>query len=126
MPIRYYEDKYGPISDRRLFDEVKYGKPNPTQEEYCFDINICPDLLVAAIGAFGALALGVLYVTITMEQRRKRRKRDLVLDTYSSPAHPPRLTYEMIKDFLALGRNLYLLDAIASPQQKSAANTLQN
>ena len=105
---RFYDDELGPISDRRLFDDtVKYGKPNPTQEEYCFEVNICPDLLVAAIGAFGALALGVLYVTITMEQTRRRRKRGAAGgDTYSSPTDPPRLTFEMIKDFVASGRIL--------------------
>ena len=112
MLPRFYDDE-GPISDRRLFDDVvKYGKPNPTQEEYCFDVNICPDLLVAGIGAFGALALGVLYVTITMEQPR-RRKRGITGDTFSSPSGPPRLTFEMVQDFMQSGRKKVFFDTVA-------------
>lgn len=85
-----------------MFDEpLKYGKPNPTQEEYCFDINICPDLLVAAIGAFGALALGVLYVTITMEQPRRRKRGT---DAYSAPMGLSETLDPMIRDIFMSGR----------------------
>ena len=56
---------------------VKYGKPNPSQEECsAFDLDICPDLLLAGIAAAGAAALIALYVALTMNPngRRKRRR----------------------------------------------------
>ena len=56
---------------------VKYGKPNPAQEQCnALDLDICPDLLLAAIAAAGAAALVALYVALTMNPagRRKRRR----------------------------------------------------
>ena len=100
--------------DRRIFikDQVKYGKKNKNQEENCFDIEICPDLLVAGIGAFGALALGVLYVTITMEQAKRRRKRGL--NPYSAPPDVP------------LDIGLSIKDVISSGKVKKVLNCLRN
>ena len=56
---------------------VKYGKPNPAQEQCsAIDLDICPDLLLAAIAAAGAVALVALYIALTMNTmgRRKRRR----------------------------------------------------
>ena len=56
---------------------VKYGKPNPAQEQCgSLDLDICPDVLLAAIAAAGAAALVALYVALTMQAngRRKRRR----------------------------------------------------
>ena len=37
---------------------VKYGKPNPAQEQCsAIDLDICPDLLLAAIAAAGAVGI---------------------------------------------------------------------
>lgn len=50
------------------------GKPNPAQEACSdFDLDICPDLLLAGIAAAAAAAFALLYTAITMAQRRKRR-----------------------------------------------------
>ncbi len=41
-----------------------------------FDIDICPDLLLAAIGAAAAGAFAILFTAITMAGRRKKRSID--------------------------------------------------
>jgi hypothetical protein len=41
----------------------------------CFTIDICPDILIAAIAAAAAGAFFFLYEAITMAGRRRRRKR---------------------------------------------------
>ena len=44
----------------------------------CYSVDICPDLLLAAISAAAALAFYLLYMAITMVPvGRKRRKRNL-------------------------------------------------
>ena len=39
----------------------------------CFDIDICPDLILAGVAVFSAAAFFALYVAITMARRRKKR-----------------------------------------------------
>ena len=57
---------------------VQYGKPNPSQESCdALDLDICPDLLLAAIAAFGAIAFLTLYLAITMNGNGRRRRRSL-------------------------------------------------
>ena len=46
----------------------------------CFDVDICPDLLLAGIAAFAAGAFFFLYQAITMAGKRKRRKRDVAAE----------------------------------------------
>ena len=52
---------------------VKYGIVSKLQEESCFDVEICPDLIIAAIGLAGAAALLAIYMALTMQPRRRRR-----------------------------------------------------
>ncbi len=52
---------------------TRYGKPNPIME-MCFELDICPDLILAAIALFGALAFAYLYTKITKAGRRRRRR----------------------------------------------------
>ena len=48
----------------------------------CYSVDICPDLLLAAISAAAALAFYLLYMAITMVPvGRKRRKRNLDKDS---------------------------------------------
>ena len=57
-------------------DTVYFGKPNPIQEQ-CFDIQICPDLVLALISLLGAAALLGLYLAATMNVNGKRKRRSL-------------------------------------------------
>ena len=57
-------------------DTVYFGKPNPIQEQ-CFDIQICPDLVLALISLLGAAALLGLYLAATMNEFGKRKRRSL-------------------------------------------------
>ena len=40
----------------------------------CFDLDICPDLILAAIATAAAAAFYFLYIAITMAQRRRKRR----------------------------------------------------
>ena len=44
---------------------------------HCFTVDICPDLLLAAIAAAASVAFFLLYQGITMVVGRKRRKRNV-------------------------------------------------
>ena len=39
----------------------------------CFDLELCPDLILAGFAAFGAAAFFFLYQAITMAGKRKKR-----------------------------------------------------
>ncbi len=55
---------------------VKYGLPNPAQESCSsFNVDICPDLLLAGIAAAGAAAFAALYFAATMNANGKRRRK---------------------------------------------------
>ena len=41
----------------------------------CFDLSICPDLLLATIAGFSAVAFFLLYQAITVRGRRRKRRR---------------------------------------------------
>ena len=72
LPLRYSYVDYGNID--RIFlnkggkgkgkKDVKYGSPNPAMD-MCLEADICPDLLLAGIGAFTALACLALYQAVT-------------------------------------------------------------
>ena len=65
---------------------VKYGKPNPSQEQCnALDLDICPDLLLAAIAAAGAAALVALYVALTMNPNGRRKRRRSLDDKSNLP-----------------------------------------
>ena len=53
----------------------KKGTPNPAQEN-CGDLDICPDLIIAALAAAAAAAFVVLFTQITMAGRKKKRSSD--------------------------------------------------
>ncbi len=55
---------------------VYYGKPNPAQESCdSFDVDICPDLILAGAAAAGAAAFLALYLAITQNANGRRRKK---------------------------------------------------
>ena len=58
----------------------------------CFSLDICPDLILAAIALAAAVAAFVLYQTITMAGRRRKREAD-------DPSG------NLVTDLLWLGRN---------------------
>lgn len=47
------------------------GLPNPAME-MCFELEICPDLIMAAIAAAAAAAFYIIYEAISMKGKRKR------------------------------------------------------
>lgn len=53
------------------------GRPNPAQEN-CdgSDLELCPDLVLAALAAAAAAGFAILYTQITMAGRRKKRSSD--------------------------------------------------
>jgi hypothetical protein len=64
---------------------VYFGKPNPSQESCSgFDVDICPDLVLAGFAIFGVFAFLALFIAFKMNAagRRKRRKRSD--ETYSN------------------------------------------
>ena len=50
-----------------------YGGGSSSQDS-CFDLEICPDLVLAAVAAFGAIAFFLLYQAITVAGRRRKRR----------------------------------------------------
>ena len=63
-------------------DHVKVGLPNPAME-MCFELEICPDLLLAGIAAAAAGAFFFLYQAITVAGKKRRRRRSFSDDTSS-------------------------------------------
>lgn len=85
--------------------DVKYGIVPATQDENCFEVPICPDLLVAAFGAIGAALTLALYMALTMLPRRRRRDlraaegaQETILDI------PPPSISVLLSDILFSGR----------------------
>ena len=56
--------------------KVDYGFANPAME-MCFELDICPDLLIGLFGAFAAAAIAALYTAITMIPPPRRKRRSL-------------------------------------------------
>ena len=54
----------------------KGGQTGGIKDGECFKLNICPDLLIAAIALAATLAFVALFQAITMVVGRKRRKRN--------------------------------------------------
>ena len=65
-------------------ENVYYGLPNPLQEN-CVDVDICPDLALAAISALGAAALLSMYLAATQNANGKRKKRRSTLEGSAPP-----------------------------------------
>ena len=82
-------------------DTVYFGKPNPSQEQCdALDLDICPDLLLAAIAAAGAAAFIALYVALTMQQfGRKKRRRSLDHEPHEYFSHSDIAFVGMLKKF---------------------------
>ena len=55
-------------------EAVYFGKPNPIQEQ-CFDLQICPDLVLALVSLLGAAALLGMYLAATQNTMGKRKRR---------------------------------------------------
>ena len=72
---------------------VKVGKPNPAME-MCFELEICPDLILAGIAAAAAAAFAILFTEITMAGRKRRR----ALDSYE-----PVSLSKVLEDLYASG-----------------------
>ena len=76
----------------------------------CFSIDICPDLILAAIAAAAAAAAFIIYQAITVAGRRRRKKRDD--DDDDEDDENIFSTNLRIQDLLHLGSYLYILHAI--------------
>ena len=70
-----------PSSDQKSSSATHYASGSspdvgilPEALDSCFEIGICPDLLLAAIIAAGAAFFFVLYEAITMAGRRRKRQ----------------------------------------------------
>ena len=70
-----------PSSDQKPSSATHYASGSspdvgilPEALDSCFEIGICPDLLLAAIIAAGAAFFFVLYEAITMAGRRRKRQ----------------------------------------------------
>ncbi len=61
------------VSESKRKGDMK-GRPNPAQEN-CdgSDLDICPDLILAALGAALAAGFAILFTLITAAGRRKKR-----------------------------------------------------
>ena len=55
-------------------EQAYYGYPNVNQQA-CTGVDICPNLVLTLIGAFGAAALLGMYVAATQNTRGKRKRR---------------------------------------------------
>ena len=53
--------------------------------EMCFELEICPDLILAGIAAVAAGAFYAIYVAITMSKKRRRRSIEMALEAQESP-----------------------------------------
>lgn len=72
--------------------DVKFG----IVDDNCdgFDVEICPDLLVAGLAAFGAAAFAALYTAITMKGRKRRRR---------SALYDPKSSWDSFQDLFHIG-----------------------
>jgi hypothetical protein len=78
---------------------VYFGKPNPSQESCdSFDLDICPDLLLAGIAAAGAIGFVALYIAITVNANGKRKKKR------SAGAERPSALLALSQDIMYHGR----------------------
>lgn len=70
--MMYSHDDMG-ASETFSSNKHKIGKPNPAME-MCFELDICPDLLLAGFAAAAAAAFLALYIVITQNGRRRRKR----------------------------------------------------
>jgi hypothetical protein len=88
---------------------VYFGKPNPSQEQCSsFDLDICPDLLLALIAAASAAGFILLYIAITVNPMGKRRRKRSAEENYLSVD-----TTDFARDFLYNGM-LYFTQSLCS------------
>ena len=72
-------------------EQVYYGLPNPIQES-CFDVDICPNLVLTLVSALGAAALLGMYVAATQNANGKRKRRR----SLGGPKAPPEGLHDLI------------------------------
>ncbi len=74
--------------------QVSFGLPSPAQEQCSsLDIDICPDLILAAAAVFGAIAFFLLYTAITGNANGRRKRRSVALDGTDDSLYPPFLPH---------------------------------
>ena len=49
------------------------GGSSSSSSPGCFNIDLCPDLIVATLAVFASVAFFMIYQAVTMAARRKRR-----------------------------------------------------
>jgi hypothetical protein len=84
---------------------VKYGMPNPAME-MCYELQICPDLILAAIAAAAAAAFYFLYTAIT-KKGKKRRRRDIADGSDDDAAAFPTIHPSFLES-LVMGTSSFL------------------
>ena len=86
-------------------EAVYFGKPNPIQEQ-CFDLQLCPDLVLAFVSLLGAAALLGMYLAATQNANGKRKRRRSLDD-----GHSPSVSSTGLGDLILVGNdykmNLY-------------------
>ncbi len=74
----YYSRRSGVVADSKATSSsISRSGHGGGNDANCFDLEICPDLLLAAVGAFGAVAFFLLYQAITMAGKKRRRRRQI-------------------------------------------------
>ena len=63
----------GSALDSKSAGSKQYGRINPAME-MCFELDICPDLLLALVAAAGAAFFFFLYMAITVAGKRRRKR----------------------------------------------------
>ena len=106
MAVNYAAHKYKPYMQSNnyvpsdpyaagssMFGSFSGGGHGGTPPGSCFSIDICPDLLLAALAAAAAAGFVAIFIAITMAGRRRRRREEGSLTIFSS-----------ISDILNLGK----------------------
>ena len=81
-------------SGTQLFGSHSGGGYGDTPTGSCFSIDICPDLLLAALAAAAAAGFFAIYIAITMAGKRKKRSSESDSSSFQS----------VFADILSLGK----------------------
>ena len=101
QPYRQPSDSYvaGTSSMFGSFSGGGYGSTPPGS---CFSIDICPDLLLAALAAAAAAGFVAIFIAITMAGKRRKRSEESQLSILSSISDILNLGNGRFKDFIFL------------------------
>ena len=89
------------FASESIMSPPKTGKKNPAQDD-CFELQICPDLLLAALAAAAAAAFTSLYIAITMNGRKRRSLGSSSLSLSDTSTNNPFQT-----SWIEMGRSLH-------------------